>query len=178
MKQADPVEISGRKRDSAFAILFGRFQLWAADGSEVVISNRRARALLAMLCLVGNEAIDRDFLSKLLWAGRFEAHAKASLRQCLLDLGKLLAPCGNDILIITRSSVALRADAIPTELDRLEQAFARADYAAVIAGLTAIGTKPILDQMDFGDAFNDWVARRSGDAEKRLKDVVESGLAD
>ena len=177
MKQADPVEILGRKRDSAFATLFGRFQLWAAYGSEIVISNRRARALLAMLCLAGNEPIDRDFLSKLLWAGRFEAHAKASLRQCLLDLGKLLTPCGSDILITSRSSVGLRADAIATELDRLEQAFARADYAAAFTELSAIGTKPVLDQMDFGDAFNDWVARRSGDAEKRLKDVIESGLA-
>ena len=42
-------------------------------------------------CRAGNEAIERDFLSKLLWPGRFEAHARASLRQCLLDLGLLIA---------------------------------------------------------------------------------------
>ena len=65
------------------------FPAAGSDGSEVVISNRRARALLAMLCLAKGEAIDREFLSKLLWAGRFEAHAKASLRQCLLELGKV-----------------------------------------------------------------------------------------
>ena len=176
MKQADPVDSSGRLQDSAFASVFGRFQLWAADGSEIVIPNRRARALLAMLCLAENEAMDRDFLSKLLWPGRFEAHAKASLRQCLLELGKLLAPCGPDILLATRSNVALRPRSIPTDLDALEQAFARADYAAAAAQLAAIGTKPILDQMDFGDAFNQWLARRRSDAEKRLSNAVENGL--
>lgn len=66
----------------------------AADDSEIIISNGRARALLAMLCLAKGEPIDRDFLSKLLWHRRFEAHAKASL----LELRKLLAPSGNDIL--------------------------------------------------------------------------------
>lgn len=176
MKQADPVDSSGRLQDSAFASVFGRFQLSAADGSEIVISNRRARALLAMLCLAENEAMDRDFLSKLLWPGRFEAHAKASLRQCLLELGKLLAPCGPDILLATRSNVALRPRSISTDLDALEQAFARADYAAATAQLATIGTKPILDQMDFGDAFNHWLARRSSDAEKRLSNAVEHGL--
>ena len=176
MKQADPVDSSGRLQDSAFASVFGRFQLSAADGSEIVISNRRARALLAMLCLAENEAMDRDFLSKMLWPGRFEAHAKASLRQCLLELGKLLAPCGPDILLATRSNVALRPRSISTDLDALEQAFARADYAAATAQLATIGTKPILDQMDFGDAFNHWLARRSSDAEKRLSNAVEHGL--
>ena len=177
MKQAEPVESAGRVQDSAFATLFGRFHLAAADGSEIVISNRRARALLAMLCLAQGEPIDRDFLSKLLWAGRFEAHAKASLRQCLLELGKLLAPCGPDILVATRSSVALRAQALATDLDALEQAFARGDYAAATAQLGAIGSKPILDQMDFGEAFNQWLARRSSDAGNRLQAAVESGLA-
>ena len=81
MKQAEQVFEPEQVKGSVCASLFGCFQLWAADGSEIVISNRRARALLAMLCLARDEAIDRDFLSKLLWAGRFEAHAKASLRQ-------------------------------------------------------------------------------------------------
>ena len=178
MKQADPVQSSGRACTTPSATLFGRFRLCAADGSELVISNRRARALLAMLCLVDSEVLDRDFVSKVLWAGRFEAHAKASLRQCLLELGKLLAVFGPDFLVATRSGIGLRSGAITTDLDALEQAFADADHTAATARLAAIGTQPILDQMDFGDAFNQWIARRSSDAEKRLNDVVERGLVE
>ena len=177
MKLAEQVDAYGQVQDFASASLFGRFQLRAADGSEIVISNSRARALLAMLCLAKREAIDRDFLSKLLWHGRFEAHAKASLRQCLLELGKLLRTCGKEILNVTRTSVALHPDSIVTDLDAFEDALERANFTAAIAQLAAIGTKPILDQMDFGNAFNQWLARCSADAEKRLRDAVEGGLA-
>ncbi len=167
-----------QEQDLVRATLFGRFQLKASDGSEVVISNRRARALLAMLCLAKGETIDRDFLSKLLWAGRFEAHAKASLRQCLLELGKLLASCGKDVLDVSRTSVALRRDSILTDLDALEDALASADFAAAIARLVAIGTKPILDQMEFGDGFGQWLGRYSADAEKRLCRAIEQALGE
>ena len=160
------------------ATLFGRFELRASDGSEVVISNRRARALLAMLCLAKGEAIDREFLSKLLWAGRFEAHAKASLRQCLLELGKLLTACGKDVLDVSRTSVALRQNSIVTDLDALEVALARADFTTATAQLVAIGTKPILDQMEYGDGFSRWLGRYSADAEKRLGRAVEIALAE
>ena len=177
MKPVEPGDVSAQVRQFARASLFGRFQFRAADGSEIVISNSRARALLAMLCLAKGEAIDRDFLSKVLWHGRFEAHAKASLRQCLLELRKLLGYCGNDILDVSRTSVSFRPGSIVTDLDAFEDALKNANYTAAIAQLTAIGTKPILDQMDFGNAFNHWLARYSADAEKRLRDAVEGGLA-
>jgi hypothetical protein len=51
------------------AFLVGAFKLTTPDGEEVAVSNRRARALLAMLCLAPDEPIDRDHLSKLLWPG-------------------------------------------------------------------------------------------------------------
>lgn len=156
--------------------LFGRFRLIAADGNEIVVPNRRARALLAMLCLADGEPLDRAFLSRLLWVGRFEAHAKASLRQCLLELGKLLASCGDNILDISRTSVALRSGSIATDLDALEAAVARADIEAATAQLATIGAKPILDQMDFGDAFDQWRARYCADAEKRLRSAVEQAI--
>lgn len=167
----------GPVQPAAYASLFGSFQFRTADNREITITNRRARALLAMLCLAGNEAIERDFLSKLLWPGRFEAHAKASLRQCLLDLGKLLAPRGAEILDVSRNCVALHPGSVLTDLDALERSFAGGDFARAIERLDAIGTKPILDQMDFGGMFNQWLARRSGDAEKRLHAAVEAGLA-
>lgn len=173
----EKVGAPGPIQPAAYATLFGTFQLRTADNNEIIITNRRARALLAMLCLARNEAIERDFLSKLLWPGRFEAHARASLRQCLLDLGKLLAPRGAEILDVSRNSVALRPGSILTDLDALEAALAGGDFAGAIEQLSAIGTKPVLDQMDFGGLFNQWLARRSGDSEKRLHAIVEAALA-
>ncbi len=163
--------------NAVYASLFGDFQLTVSDGTEILISNRRARALLAMLCLIRDESIDRDHLSKLLWPGRFEAHAKASLRQCLLDLGKLLSLHGCDILDVTRNRVGLNASAIQTDLDELECALTTGQYTGVTDQLISIGTNPLLDQMDFGDAFNVWLARHRLEAEHRLRAAVMNALA-
>jgi TolB-like protein/Tfp pilus assembly protein PilF len=158
------------------ASLFGSFQFRRADGGEIVTANRRARVILAMLCAQAGRPIDRDILSKLLWPGRFEAHAKASLRQCLLDLGKLLAPLGADILDVTRSTVALHPGLIDTDFTELEAALVQGDAVRATELLNTIGTRPLLDNMDFGDAFNHWLAHCRSDAEKRLCVVAEQAL--
>lgn len=177
MGQAEPAEAFQQAQSSCVASIFGRFHLSATDGREIVMANRRARALLAMLCLARGEVLDRDFLSRLLWPGRFEAHARASLRQCLLELGKLLAPIENGMLAVTRATVGIRSGAITTDLDRLELALANCDFADATAQLCAIGNKPILDQMELGDGFNQWLARQRADVEARLRGGVESALA-
>lgn len=159
------------------ASLFGLFELRAPDGTEIVISNRRVRALLAMLCLVPGEPLERDYLSKLLWPGRFEAHAKASLRQCLVELGKSFGSGDQAIVEVTRSRVSLRASAIRTDLGDLERALQVGDYDAAARQLAAIGTAPLLENMEFGEAFADWLVRHRAKAEQRLQAAIAVSLA-
>ena len=161
----------------AFASLLGRFQLRASDGSELILTNRRVRAVLAMLCVEPSKPIERDYLSKLLWPGRFEAHAKASLRQCLLELGKALGPIGGDLVEVTRSLVSLCPSAIRTDLGELERALRLGHYAVAADQLAAIGAAPMLEQMEFGDAFADWLSRHRAQTEQRLQAAISAGLA-
>ncbi len=176
MGSAGQQEIDRPVQTAVHATLFGEFALTTAEGSEIAISNRRARAVLAMLCLARDASIDRDHLSKLLWPGRFEAHAKASLRQCLLDLGKLLAPLECPIIDVSRSKINLNAAAVQSDLDDLEGALQRAQFDDAADRLASIGTKPMLDQMDFGDGFNAWLAAHRSRAEHRLHTAVASAL--
>ena len=159
------------------ATLFGKFKLRSADGADIQISNRRAKALLAVLCLIEGEPIDREQLSKLLWPGRFESHARASLRQCLLDLGKLLEPLGFEILHITRNSVCLNNAAIATDLGDLEASLVNGKTNEAANQLLAIGSKALVDQMEFGEAFNVWLSKRRLQAEYRLQMAVDDALA-
>lgn len=127
----------------ARATLASSFRLYQPDGREILISSRRARALLAILCLSGGEPVERDTIRKLLWPSRYPAQGQASLRQCLLNLGRLLAPLGPDILIITRSNLALRADAITVDLQEV-----------------TAPDQPLLAELDLGEPFSQWVATR------------------
>jgi TolB-like protein/DNA-binding SARP family transcriptional activator len=177
MRHAERQDVFQPAHNAAHASLFGSFQLATADGTEILISNRRAKALLAMLCLVRDESIDRDYLSKLLWPGRFEAHAKASLRQCLLELGKLLEPFGSEILQVTRNGVCLNSAAIATDLGELEAALAGGNIVDAASRISAIGITPLVDRMDFGEAFNNWLSNLRSQAEHRLQVAVDGALA-
>lgn len=172
-RQDNLAEIGGY----AQVALFGPFQLVAQDGAEILISNRRARALLAMLCLARDEPIDRNHLSKLLWPGRFEAQARASLRQCLSNLGKVLAAADCDLLDISRSRISLKAGAVRTDLSDLNDCLTAGNYFEATERLDSIGAKPLLDQMNFGEAFDDWLSVHRHQAEQRLHSAITAALS-
>jgi DNA-binding SARP family transcriptional activator len=69
MEQAEQEATARPSQPAAYGTLFGPFQLRAANGHEIEISNRRARAILALLCVEAGQPINRDYLSKLLWPG-------------------------------------------------------------------------------------------------------------
>jgi TolB-like protein len=156
--------------------IYGDFQLLAPDGATVVIANRRARALLAMLCVEPDLMMPRDTITRLLWPGRFDAQARASLRQCLLDLGKLLDASGCPILAVTRERVGLVPGAIRTDLGDLEAALAVGDVALVTSLLQAIGVQPLLDVMELGDAFAQRLERLRETSEHRIDMAITDAV--
>jgi len=156
--------------------LFGNFALCASDGSEIALTIKRARALMAILCLEPGTAWDREKLCTLLWGGRFRAQARASLRQTLLGLKKQLTPLRDDIFEVTRETVAVNPSAIQSDLAELETELAKGDRAGEL--LLAIGNKPLLDGFEFGDPFTRWRLACRAQIEQRLKYAVEQALAD
>ncbi len=172
------VESPGAPDDLLCVSLFGAFALATPRGAEIVISNRRARALLAMLCLAPGEALERDHVSKLLWPGRFQAQARASLRQCLLSLDKVLTPLGSEVLDLSRGRIAIDPSAIRSDLADLEAGLRDGRLADAVARLAAIGNRPLLDQMDFGDPFREWLSAQRRHVESRLRIAVDDALAE
>lgn len=154
--------------------LFGEFQLFDPTGAPVAIANRRARAVLAMLCLESGHLIARETLTRLLWPGRFEAQAKASLRQCLLDLGKILDAHGCPILTVTRDKVGLVPGSVQSDLGALEQGLAVGELDLVSAALHSIGTKPLVDQIQFCEGFAAWLDAHRGEVEHRLATAIDA----
>lgn len=155
------------------AVLFGEFKLFAADGREIGISNRRARAILAMLCFAPGEAIEREQLSKLLWPGRFRAQARASLRQCLHDLNRQLQAAGCDILEAGSSRIAIDPLSMSSDLHDLEAALASGDDTEATRILSEISGRPLLEHIDFGQQFAEWLAAKRLHVESQLRLAVQ-----
>ena len=160
------------------ATLFGTFRLNVPGGGELEITGKRARAVLAILCLTPGVAVERGRLCELLWQGRFQAQARASLRQTLLGLKKQLAPVRPDFLEITRDSVAVNPAALESDLGELESTLAEGPRARASEILMEIGSKGLLGRLSFGKAFDQWLTARRAQVEQRLKYAVEQALAD
>jgi TolB-like protein len=158
--------------------LFGRFRVTGRDGREIDITGKRAQAVMAVLCLAPGEAVEREQLSQLLWRGKFRAQARASLRQTLLDLKKQLAGACPEPFESTRERVAIRSGAVATDLSILEALLAAGEHQAAVDRLLAIGPQPLLDGIDFGRGFSEFIAARRSAIEQRLQRAVENALAD
>lgn len=156
------------------ATVFGEFGIDAPGGQALVLTNRRASLLLAILCIEDGHSMDRGALARLLWADRFLPQAKASLRQCLLELKNKLEAHGINALSVSRSSVALNADCLRTDLNALEGAVSAGETQPLVDQLLAIGNRPLLQGASLNPAFDEWLAERREHIDARLR----SGLSE
>lgn len=163
-------------RGSMRATLFGEFRIETPGGEHVMLSNRRAALLLAILCLDPDHSIDRETLARLLWPDRFLAQAKASLRQCLLDLRRWLLERGIDCLTVSRGEVALAPGSLECDLFDLEAALSSGDPEAAIAALLAIGNRPLVQGPPLNPEFEEWIATRRDHIDARLRAGISEAI--
>jgi TolB-like protein len=95
--------------------LFGGFSAAGADGIELAIKSKKARALLAYLALSPRKSRSREEIMALLWSDRGEEQARASLRQVLTGLRKDLGEEAVGDLIVTKDAVALDMEGVTIE---------------------------------------------------------------
>lgn len=157
--------------------LFGSIQVATQSGLSINIPNLRARITLALLSINPGQGISRDLVSKLIWAGRFKPQARASLRQCLHDLKRELQKFGLDILDVSNSQLAINPKLIDTDLQVLETALRESDDALATQLLLGLAGKPLLADIDLGDALDKWLATQRGQVENRLRISTRSVLS-
>jgi len=150
----------------------GGFRLAGSDGKIVAIANRRARGLLAYLLFAPEHAATRERLCGLLWSDRGEAQARASLRQCLLELRNTLASAGLDLLESGREQVSLRAGALECDVADLERALVGADPETLASMLATAGATRLLDDLEIGGLFRDWLDQTRA----RLDQTIAAGV--
>lgn len=155
------------------ALVFGEFRLQAVAGAPLLLSNRRGTLLIALLCLQADGNLDRETLCRLLWPDRFHAQAKASLRQCLLDLRHQFESegCGQ-LLLVTRSAVTLDRRLVHSDLDALDTALEQGDGAAAAAILERCGSLPLLKAVSFNADFDSWLALKRQEVDARLRQAA------
>lgn len=157
--------------------LLGGFELTRADdGSRLQPPPKKSRAMLAYLALTPTGA-SREKMAALLWPDSGEEQARASLRQALAGLRRLLGEPGDDHdgggLRTTGGELTL--DAAPIAVDALQLASLIGEGGRTqLEAAARLCKGPLLDGLDVqADPFDEWLtAERS-----RLSALASMGLS-
>ncbi len=142
----------------------------------MAVPNRRGRGLLAYLCLAPDHSAHRERLCGLLWSDRGEVQARASLRQCLFELRDSLSSAGLDLLDVGRETLALRTTATTSDITELTHALVNADLNALIAHLGLMGRGRLLEGLELGGLFQDWLDQARPQFEQSLATGIQDLL--
>lgn len=148
--------------------LLGQF---AVEPSALAPHGRKARALLARLVL-SDGPLGRDRLSALLWSGRADAQAHASLRQCLVEL-KSWTRASPPLIHADRATIAIDHGCVAADISLLHAACVAGDADAALRWLPAEDAGLLADLDGIDEAWDDWLAaERARQGEAIVRDVL------
>ena len=111
--------------------LLGGFRAELERGEAVVLSTRKAEALLAYLALPIGRSHPREKLATLLWGDMADAQARGNLRHALSRIRKVLAQAALPGVLLDGQSVGLDASLVDVDVARFERLVADGRPAAL-----------------------------------------------
>ncbi len=136
--------------------LLGEFEVVGSCGTARSVSARKARALLAYLCLRAGRPQQREHVALLLWGDvSSDEYARKSLRQALTVLRRDLPPA---LLEATRDELWIQPDQARIDVVEFE-ALARLSDKVSLQQAIALYRGELLEGFrSRSDAFDDWLA--------------------
>lgn len=117
---------------------------------------RKARALLAYMAAQGGRAVSRERLSDLLWPYQGSDQARHSLRNCLLELRKALAPAAGRHLAAEFANCRLQA--IDVDIEHFERLARSPSRAELLAAAELYRGEFLADFVIDSEPFQEWLA--------------------
>jgi len=152
--------------------LLGGFEVRHGAG-PVVLTRKKAQALLAYLVVEPGEAHLRDKLAALLWGDSSDQQARHSLRQTLLLLKQALPRNGVDVLRLDGETVAVNRRAVELDVAALEQ-LAASGTPQALAQAAALYKGDFLEGLGVQEPrFEEWLVRER----ERLRELALEVLA-
>lgn len=131
--------------------ILGGFELSAADGNAPVSPRRILRALIALLALAPPTGWPREELAYMLWGDRDAEQARASLRQALAEVRRIM---GEACILTDRETAVL--DPMEVSVDAAE--FMQLAKAGEVEKAAALYRGELLEGVNLASgAFADWL---------------------
>jgi len=157
--------------------LLGSMRATTYLGDDILPRGRKARAILACLCLAGGERVRRARLANLLWDRVPDHQAKKSFRQSLGELMRAIGPLAGELMSVDRETIRLDAelcwvDAVALLAPQASASNAlRSDLARLCAG-------ELLEDLEGASAsFDQWLLGERMHFTEELRTLLEAELA-
>jgi DNA-binding SARP family transcriptional activator len=157
--------------------LFGGMALHI-DDREVVLNNRKAKALVAYLALTPGMRETRDRLVGLLWSETEDGKARASLRQLLYGLRDALDKAGVAALSTDNFHVSLDASLFVTDLDCVLASIDRGDPAKCLVTEPLVTDAFLRGYDDVDPSFGSWLTTKRENVRRLLIQRLEARLSE
>jgi DNA-binding SARP family transcriptional activator/Tfp pilus assembly protein PilF len=157
--------------------LLGSMRATTCMGDEILPRGRKARAILACLCLADGERLHRARLASMLWDRVPDAQARKSFRQSLRELVAVMGPLADELLSADRETV------------RIDNALCWIDVAALLApqppgpnslrsDLLSLCTGELLEELQgTSPSFDQWLLSERTRFSESLRTLLEAELA-
>jgi TolB-like protein len=116
--------------------LMGEFQCLSRNGQALDITLAKDQGLIAILLLSEGYSCPRSKLIDLLWSDRSEEQARASLRQCLWSLKKMLGSDHASPLQTDRKRISLDGELIQSDVAEYRKSCDSVDSDELLKALT------------------------------------------
>jgi TolB-like protein/Flp pilus assembly protein TadD len=137
--------------------LLGPMRATSYLGDDILPRGKKARALLAYLCLASGAKVPRIRLARLLWDQASDDLARGSLRHALLDVCAAMGPLAAELISTGRATIRLNADASWIDAAALLES---SSPDAVRSDLALFCTGKLLEGLDgISPSFDRWLGR-------------------
>ena len=148
--------------------VLGGFHLLGTEG-EIIVPGAKERALLAYLVVTHPKVHQRESLRELLWASRFEAQGRQSLRQALYRLRKLL---GSEVFVTNDTEVSIDHRRIESDVGQFEACVATGRPSEVEAACRLYAGELLAGLASQEEVYETWL----GEERRRVKEQAVAAM--
>ena len=144
-------------------------QIFSRSGHELQPNARKAKAMLAILCVSGDNPVPRQYVAGLLWSSSENSTRLARLRDVIYDLRTLTSHCGIDIVDVSRHGLSLRSEMVAVYFGNSERATSQSEMA---------WSTFLIDLEGIDPAFDRWlISFRLGQQQARVNTAASDKIA-
>jgi len=156
--------------------LLGSMRATTYLGDDILPRGRKARAILACMCLASGERVPRARLATLLWDRVTDEQARKSLRQSLRELTRAMGGLSGELISANRETIRLNSDLCWIDALALLAPQSSAPNS-LRSELALLCTGELLEELDgASSSFDQWLLTERARFAEQLRTLLEAEL--